>query len=425
MSSESPRVAPGEEPRDGASEKVAPESLELRERPRPVARINRRILVGVIGLGCVLLAGLVMMALNPPTWRAATTGPELITVDRKPTADGLDRLPSTYEGVTAKKGVPQAPPERPAPSPGVPVLREADPTTELERAEQVRLARLGVQARESTPFFRLQLKAPPVERKRDDGPTSALAPSPAPQQDLAALTATATERLRSQIDGTGANVDATDQMRKLAFLKAGPEKEIYNPHGLQRPVSAYQLLAGTIIAASLVTGLNSDLPGFVIAVVTEPVYDTVTGRHLLVPQGSRLLGKYDSLVAHGQSRALVVWQRIIRPDGSSVVIDNLPATDTGGYSGLADGVDLHTWQLLKGIGLATVLGVGSSLAFGSGSGDSDILRALRESTGQTTNRAGQRLIERELNVQPTLTVRPGWPLHVIVHKDIVLTPYRS
>ena len=124
-------------------------------------------------------------------------------------------------------------------------------------------------------------------------------------------------------------------------------------------------MAGTIIAASLVSGLNSDLPGFVIAQVTENVYDTVSGRFLLIPQGSRLVGKYDNVVAFGQERALVVWQRIILPDGTSIVIDNLPATDTGGYAGLADEVDLHTWKLLKGVALATVLGVGSQLAFGS------------------------------------------------------------
>ena len=179
-----------------------------------------------------------------------------------------------------------------------------------------------------------------------------------------------------------------------------------------------------VIAASLITGLDSGLPGLVTAQITENAYDSVTGRTLLIPQGSRLIGKYDNVVAFGQERALVVWQRIILPDGSSVVIDNLPATDTGGYAGIADDVDLHTWKLLKGVALATMLGVGSSVAFGSGSGDSDIIKALRESTGQTTNRAGQRLVERQLNVQPTITVRPGWPLRVIVHKDIVLRPYR-
>jgi type IV secretion system protein VirB10 len=167
-------------------------------------------------------------------------------------------------------------------------------------------------------------------------------------------------------------------------------------------------MAGTIIAASLVSGLNSDLPGFVIAQVTENVFDSISGRHLLIPQGSRLIGKYDNVVAFGQERALVLWQRIILPDGMSVVIDNLPATDTGGYSGLADDVDLHTWKLLKGIALATVLGVASQLAFGSS--DSDLVKALQQSTQSTTNRAGQRLVERQLNVQPTITVRPGWPL---------------
>jgi type IV secretion system protein TrbI len=217
--------------------------------------------------------------------------------------------------------------------------------------------------------------------------------------------------------------DPADQTRKLAFLKSGPEKEIYNPHSLQTPVSPYQLMAGTIISASLVSGLNSDLPGFVIAQVTEPVYDSATGRFLLIPQGTRLIGKYDSVVAYGQERALVVWQRLILPDGSSVVIDNLPAIDTGGYAGLTDAVDQHTWKLLKGIALATVLGVGNSLAFGST--NSDLVKALRESTGQTTNRAGQRLIERDLNVQPTITIRPGWPLRVIVHKDLILKPYRA
>jgi type IV secretion system protein VirB10 len=411
--------------RRAPSEKVDPETLALRARPRPVARINRRVLVGVIGIGLVLLAGLVMVALDPPSWKASGPGPELITVDRKPTADGLSRLPSTYDGVAAR------PPAAAATVPpnDVPQLRAPDPVLELEHAETARQARLATQARESGPFFRLQLKT--AASAPAAGPSGQM-PAPAPvadTRDLAALTASATERIRSQIEGPstsmGTSVDAADQTRKLAFLKSAPEKDIYNPHGAQRPVSPFELLAGTIIPASLVTGLNADLPGFVIAQVTEHVYDTVTGRHLLIPQGSRLIGRYDSVVAYGQERALVVWQRLIRPDGSSIVIDNLPATDTAGYAGLSDGVDLKTWRLLKGIGLATVLGVGSSLAFGSGSGDSDLIRALRESTGQTTNRAGQRLVERELNVQPTLTVRPGWPLRIIVHKDIVLTPYRQ
>ncbi len=197
--------------------------------------------------------------------------------------------------------------------------------------------------------------------------------------------------------------------------------EIHSRHLLQDPVSPYQLMAGTIISASLITGLNSDLPGKVIAQVTSNVYDTMTGRHLLVPQGSRLIGSYDSQISFGQDRALIVWQRLILPNGTSVVLDNLPATDTAGYVGLEDKVDFHTWRLLKGIALSTLLGVGSELTFGED--ESDLIKALRSSVQENANQAGQSLTERNLNTQPTITIRPGWPLRIIVHKDIVLRPY--
>jgi type IV secretion system protein VirB10 len=176
-------------------------------------------------------------------------------------------------------------------------------------------------------------------------------------------------------------------------------------------------MAGSVIAASLITGLNSDLPGLVIAQVTENVYDSVTGRTLLIPQGARLIGSYDSVVAFGQRRALLVWQRIVLPDGASIEIDNLPATDAAGYAGLSDEVDFHTWQLLKGVMLSTLLGVSTQLSL---SGDSDLIRAIRESTQQSAAQAGQQIVGKSLAIQPTLTVRPGWPLRIIVHKDLIL-----
>lgn len=139
---------------------------------------------------------------------------------------------------------------------------------------------------------------------------------------------------------------------------------------------------------------------------------------------SRLIGSYDSVVAFGQSRALVVWQRIILPDGSSIRIDNIPATDTQGYAGLSDKIDRHTWQLLKGVALATLLGVGTELSFGST--ESDLVRAIRESAQQSGARAGDQFVTRSLNIQPTLRVRPGWPLRVVVHKDVVVPgPWRG
>jgi type IV secretion system protein VirB10 len=213
----------------------------------------------------------------------------------------------------------------------------------------------------------------------------------------------------------------SSQARKLAFVTAKADTETTNLHALKPAPSAYAVMAGSIIPASLVTGLNSDLPGATIGQVTENVYDTVTGEHLLIPQGTRLVGKYDSVVAFGQKRALVVWTRLILPNGNSVVIENLPATDVAGYAGLEDEVDFHTWQLLKGVALATLIGVGTQLSLGNN--ESDLVKALRESAQQTTNRAGRRLVERELDVQPTITVRPGWPVRVIVSKDLVLKPY--
>jgi len=210
--------------------------------------------------------------------------------------------------------------------------------------------------------------------------------------------------------------------RKLDFVNATDSRSIYNPHSVQDPVSPYQVMAGTLISASLITGLDSDLPGLVVAQITQSVYDSVSGRTLLIPQGSRLIGSYDSVVAFGQSRALVVWQRIIMPDGSSIQIDNLPATDSSGYSGLEDQVDFHTWTLLKGVAISTLLGIGSQLAI---SGQSDLILSIRNSTQDSVNQAGQQITQRNLNIQPTIKIRPGWPLRVIVHKDLVLRPYRG
>ena len=407
------------------TEKVAPETLELRARPRLVTRINRKVLIGGAAVVLLLVAFLVLIALQPPKLQVGAPR-ELINVENKPTPESLARLPASYDGVRTER-----PPEPLRAPSGIPQLTDVggDPIDQTEQMERARLARMAGQARESQVFFRLQLKPPPQENATRTEPASQSrsAPSAGDTGVLTALRAADQARALAAGNLEPTGMDATESLRKLTFLRSGPEKEIYNPHGLQTPASPYQLMAGTVIAASLVTGLNSDLPGFVIAQVTENIFDSVSGRFLLLPQGSRLIGKYDNVVAFGQERALVIWQRIILPDGSSVVIDSLPATDTGGYAGLADQVDLHTWQLLKGIALATVLGVGSELVFGGlgGSGDSDLIRALQLSTQSTTNRAGQRLIARHLNVQPTITVRPGWPLRVIVHKDIILRPYRG
>jgi type IV secretion system protein VirB10 len=235
---------------------------------------------------------------------------------------------------------------------------------------------------------------------------------------------------QSSLQSGGQAAPATDaasvqngQDRKLAFVNGPVDRRTTSPGRLTRPASPYIVQAGTVIPAALITGMRSDLPGQITAQVTENVYDSPTGRSLLIPQGTRLLGVYDSQVSFGQSRILLVWTRLILPNGYSIVLERLPGADAAGQAGLQDGVDYHWGALFKAALLSTILAGGTEL--GSDQNESDIARALRQGSGDTLNRAGQQVIQRTLNVQPTLTVRPGYPVRVLVNRDLVLEPYRS
>ena len=215
-----------------------------------------------------------------------------------------------------------------------------------------------------------------------------------------------------------------DQRHKQAFLDRNPDPKIYAAGHLQETRSPYELMAGTVIPAALVTGINSDLPGQMIATVTQNVYDTVTGNYLLIPQGSRMLGQYDAQVSYGQRRVLLVWTRLIMPDGSSIILDRLQGTDKAGYSGLEDRVDSHWGRIFAGAALSTLLGVNAQLVAQDQSVNSgSITLAFRQSSQDSLNQVGQQLTRKNLNVQPTLTVRPGFPLRIIVNKDLILRPY--
>ena len=182
------------------------------------------------------------------------------------------------------------------------------------------------------------------------------------------------------------------------------------------------LQAGTVVPAALVTGIRSDLPGQVTAQVTENVYDSPTGQYLLIPQGAKLVGQYDSQVSFGQSRVLLVWNCLILPDGKSIVLERQPGADTQGFAGLEDGVDYHWRKLFMAAALSTLLGVGAELATNS---DNSLATALRDSAQDTVNQTGQQFVRRQLDVQPTLTIRPGFPIRVILTRDLVLEPYPS
>lgn len=155
------------------------------------------------------------------------------------------------------------------------------------------------------------------------------------------------------------------------------------------------------------------------AQVTQNVYDSPTGRFLLIPQGARLVGEYESEVAAGQSRVLLAWDRLLLPGGRSIGLDRQPGADASGMAGLEDRVDHHWGRMLRAAFVSTLLGVGDELA---GGGDSALLRALRYAAQDTAGQAGRRVVERELGVPPTLTIRPGAVLRVVVTRDLVLEP---
>jgi type IV secretion system protein VirB10 len=413
------------------SDKVPPERLEMRGRPLPIKRVNKRVLMVGCAVVALLIAGATIVALSPPRIFQPAEPAELYNTDRKQTADGLTKLPKSYRDLPPKLGPPSpgdigrafAESEKKLGTSSSETPFQADPEQDVERAERIRQSRIAQQAKESALLVRLSEKQ---ERRKQPVAAIAAAEQPSAFRPVPPVRSPTTADLLASAQGSNdrsGEIIPSSQARKLAFVGAKADMETTNPHVLAAPPSPYAVMAGSIIPASLITGLNSDLPGATIAQVTENVYDTVTGEQLLVPQGSKLFGKYDSVVAFGQKRALVVWTRLILPNGSSIVLENLPATDVAGYAGLEDEIDFHTWQLLKGIGLATLLGVGTQLSLGNNEGD--LVEALRESVQQTTNRAGQRLIERQLDVQPTITVRPGWPLRVIVSKDLLMKPYRG
>jgi type IV secretion system protein VirB10 len=209
----------------------------------------------------------------------------------------------------------------------------------------------------------------------------------------------------------------TEAGRKQAFLERSSDRHTVSSERLTGLASPSILQAGSVIPAALITGIRSDLPGLVTAQVTQNVYDSPTGRILLVPQGSRLIGDYDADVAFGQSRVLLAWNRLILPDGRSIVLERQPASDSRGFAGLQDGTDYHWGGVFKAALVSTLLGAGSELGSGD---DGNLARAFRRGTQDSINRAGEQIVSRELNVRPTLTIRPGFPVRVLVTRDLVL-----
>ena len=247
------------------------------------------------------------------------------------------------------------------------------------------------------------------QARQAGGSAQTLPGSTTPPTDLASLGLTP----------PAATLSAQD--RQLAFLKQAPDRRTTAPDRVTAPEAANVLQAGAVIPAALITGIRSDLPGEITAQVTQNVYDSPTGRLLLIPQGSRLIGQYDNGVGFGQRRVLLAWTRLIFPNGRSIVLERQPGADAQGFSGLEDGVDYHWGSIFKAAALSTILSVGAQA--GSTNSENNLAQAIRTGASNSVSQAGQQIVARELNIAPTLTIRPGFPVRVMVTHDLVIEPY--
>ena len=365
--------------------------MRLRAEPPRVTRLSRKVLAGVGAAALLGVGGALIYALQ--TREAGPGGGELYSTENRPTADGLAGLPRDYTGPILGPALPGdlGRPILDAQNRGQPIVPPAITTPAVDPEEQRRLAEEEA-ARLSNVFFQ--------SGPRTGGPAGTAMPG------LAGLT--------GQPDGTAG------QNRHTAFLNGPVDRQTVAPDRVAPPASPYILQAGAVIPAALITGIRSDLPGQITAQVTENVYDSPTGSLLLIPQGTRIIGQYNDGVTFGQRRVLLVWNRLILPGGRSIVLERLPGADASGYAGLEDGVDYHWWDLMKAAGLSTLLAVGTELAT---SDEDRLIRAIRDGAQDTVNQAGQQIVQRQLQVAPTLTIRPGFPVRVIVTRDLVLEPY--
>jgi type IV secretion system protein VirB10 len=383
--------------------KLDPESMALRARPALAIRFKRQFIVGGAAAVVLVCGAIGYVALKPQVARLIRQDDDR-SAAASATPDVVKSAPATY-GDTVKLG---------PPLPG----DLGRGILEHQRSAIPQNAEMPARQNEQIEIAARERREADLKAARESGllVQSGSRTTPSDASAAPAAGATPAEPAKLTMDPEH---DPNAQQRKADFVSTADKGGDVNPHTLTAVRSPYTLSAGSIIAASLITGLRSDLPGLVTAQVTERVYDSATGQILLIPQGARLIGSYDSVVAFGQRRALVVWQRIVMPDGSSLQIDNVPATDPSGYAGLADKVDFHTWTLLEGVAVSTLLGVGTSLTF---TGESNLVQAIRESTQQNVSRAGDQLTSRNLQIQPTITIRPGAAVRLVVHRDLILAP---
>lgn len=378
---------------------ASPEPLRLGAEPPRVMRLSRKALALLGGGAGIAIGGALFYALQPAVPKVAKN---LYESDRPNTSDLVTAAPADYgkmpklgEPLTGDLGGPiLAAREDGETVPVPPIGAPPPPHPKAAAADQARLR----QAQESD-----AARASRLFLGGAVGPGSISSPlgeATPPETAVATQTGGPTDRPRD-------------------FLRGSGDRPAESAARLTEPSSRNVVQAGSVIPAALLTGIRSDLPGQITAQVTQNVYDSPTGRVLLIPQGARLVGEYDSEITAGQSRVLLAWDRLILPDGRSIAIDRLPGADAAGMAGLAYRTDYHWGHMFKAALVSTLLGVGAAL----GASDEDrLVQAARGGAQDSINQTGRQVVERQLRVPPTITIRPGFKLRVMVTRDLILEP---
>jgi type IV secretion system protein VirB10 len=321
-----------------------------------------------------------------------------------------------------------------------------------------RLADQGSQEvrNQRTAAFLEALKAPPkvtpaaagglLQKVQDVLPSAARASSAVPsaaggltdQEKLAALQQM---MAREAADGVEPSPAARAEYARLTGATVGPKAQdgygpFDNPGGdrwassarLQAPISPFELRAGFVIPGVMITGVSSALPGQIQAQVAQNVYDTATGGYLLIPQGARLVGSYQSNAAYGQARVLIAWQRVVFPDGKALDLGAMPGADSAGYAGFTDRVNNHYRRIFGSAVMLSLIGAGAEVGSPQTSTlgqATTVSQALSQQLAQQLGSTATQMVQKNLSIAPTLEVRPGYRFNVVVTKDLVFrTPYQ-
>lgn len=428
-----------------------------------VRRVNNLPMYIVGGLLTVFLIVMVLVAAD----RAAKQNRQVSAKDEKigntsmfaneitgSHKDGI--IPAAQLVVPELSQVPIARPENLDRPPTPPASSNSRSNDELERIRMAKLQQFEEAIKAKTG---VQVTAPRSSGSTQDGTTNRSVPATraealvklaAVRQQIDAQTSndpTAAYRARLQqlqASGLGGETDVSTAPRLLQTADSSDNRndiERFSDSGQgdrwkldskpEAPRTPYELRAGFVVPATLISGINSELPGQIMAQIAQNVYDTATGKYLLLPQGSRLVGAYSSDVSYGQARVLVAWQRIVFPDGKAMDIGAMPGADSAGYAGFTDQVNNHYLRLYGSALLMSAVTAGitynqqqhqSTIGYQQPNASNAMSQALGLQLGQVT----AQMIAKNLNIAPTLEIRPGYRFNVIVTKDMTFSkPYQS